>query len=151
MPAARQLEPRSFSGLPDVDEFNDPGPLQLAVLRAFRAALLLHCRDSAGGENSEHETELANLMALSGDAWHLTYGEHWQQAAHLYIPTDPVANLAAACGLRYTFRPRGPTGPFSKKPDAIQLTEADLVMITGISLSFRLKTWRKCGIYPHFA
>ena len=128
-PMGAQLDQAALAHLLDV-EFNGES-LHLAVLRGFRAALSFH-RTASGGSTSGGANaggsipSLDDLMALSGDAFHLVHGEHWQGAAHLYIPTDPIANLAAVCGLRCTALHRGPTAPFAKRPDALELTHADL-------------------------
>jgi hypothetical protein len=105
-PMGAQLDQAALAHLLDV-EFNGES-LHMGVLRGFRAALSFHRTASGGGSTSGGANaggsipSLDDLMALSGDAFHLVHGEHWQGAAHLYIPTDPIANLAAvwACAAR---------------------------------------------------
>ena len=51
------------------------------------------------------------ILAVSGDAFALCHASHWQGAAYLCTPTNPVRNLAEAYGFHYASTHAGPTGP----------------------------------------
>ncbi|MDP6776825.1 MAG: hypothetical protein QGI83_08670 [Candidatus Latescibacteria bacterium] len=48
-----------------------------------------------------NSVSLDELMAYGGDAFNLCHGSHWQDVAYLMVPTNPVANIAAAYGYEY--------------------------------------------------
>jgi CubicO group peptidase (beta-lactamase class C family) len=73
-----------IEGLPD----EKIGGGWLAMLRGV-GVLLKH--------RGEEVTE-AELLAYSGDAFHLCFADKWQYMGYMAIPTDIVANVLSACG-----------------------------------------------------
>ena len=76
--------------------------------------------------------DLAELLAVSGDAFSLCHASHWQGVAYLCTPTNPVRNLAEGYGFAYSSTHAGPTGPllFGKSRDErMELTRPALARI----------------------
>ena len=119
MPRRQQLDDASLA---EVKDFNGV-PLSEAILRCFRALLRFH---APVPPTMDEEQQLALLRALSGDAFHICHGVHWQEMAYLQSPTNPVANLARCCGLAYEFSGKGSTGSYMRRPDAAATTARDL-------------------------
>ncbi|MHC4561394.1 MAG: M56 family metallopeptidase [Planctomycetota bacterium] len=63
------------------------------------------------------EVEFEDVLAYSGDAFHLSIATQWQFMGYMAIPTDPVANILAAYGYDGGYHH---TEPMPKGADAIR-------------------------------
>ena len=71
------------------------------------------------------DVDLDHVLAVSGDAFHLSIAEKWQFMSYMAIPTNPVANILAAYGYDGGYRHTEPMP--GGNPEAIRAITDDLL------------------------
>ncbi|MHC4985906.1 MAG: M56 family metallopeptidase, partial [Planctomycetota bacterium] len=71
------------------------------------------------------DVDLDHVLAVSGDAFHLSIADKWQFMSYMAIPTNPVANILAAYGYDGGYRHTEPMP--GGDPEAIRAITDDLL------------------------